>query len=206
MSPDPSRLLSQPSPDAMIRLLVEGLVSLAVRSPMSRQAAVSLAEHFRGPLPSRERNTLIGLNLRANQRMVADSIGTRGKYAVIYSPDREFIFGDGFFHNITSPNHPPHNPTILVPLTPRISVLLVCPLQYTVEPRLVTLVISAEEADAFNRVVQVYAKEMLFFRSESPSLTDDYRQGKHLEFSEPGHIVDDLIESLPGVPPRNRIF
>lgn len=201
-----SRLLPQPSSDEMISLLAEGLVSLAVRSPMSRQAAVSLAEHFRGPLPSHEREALIGLNLRNSQRMVADSIGTRGKYAVLYSPDREFIFGDGFFHNITSPNHLPHNPTILAPLTPWMSVLLVRPLGYVEEPRLVTLVISANEADGFNQVVQVYAKEMLFYRSEPPVLTDAFRRGEHLEFSEPGHIVDDLIESLPGVPPRNRMF
>lgn len=201
-----SRLLAQPSSDEMIRWLVEGLVSLAVRSPMSRQSAVALAEHFRGQLPSRERNALIGMNLRNNQRMVADSIGTRGKYAVIYSPDCEFIFGDGFFHNVTSPNHPPHSTTILAPLTPRISVLLARPMQYNMEPRLVTLVLSAEEAEAFNCVVQVYSKDMLFFRYEPPKLTDDYRRGEHLQFSEPGHIVDDLIESLPGVPQRNRML
>ena len=51
-----------------LRSLVECLVSLAVRSPMNREAAVSLAEHYRGPLDGRERDALIGLNMRSCQR------------------------------------------------------------------------------------------------------------------------------------------
>ena len=69
----------------------EELVSHAVRSPMTREAAVSLAERFRGPLRGRERNVLIGLNIRNRQRSITDSIGTKGKFVAIYSPNREFI-------------------------------------------------------------------------------------------------------------------
>lgn len=197
-----SRFLAQPCTDEMIGPLVECLVSLAVRSPMSREAAVGVAEHLRGPLPERERNALIGLNLRGNQRRAADSIGTRGRYAVIFSPDREFVFGDGFFHNITGTN-PPLRPCILAPVTPRITVLMARPMRYKEKPRLVTLVISASEAEAFNQVVQIYSKDKLFYRSEQPVLVDEYRRNEHRHFSGPC-IVDDLIESLPGVPPQNR--
>ena len=97
--PRRDRYLAQSFPDQMHVALAEGLVSLAVRSPQNREASVSLAEKLRGPLPERERNTLIGANMRNSQRIVVKSIGTRGKFAVIRSPDREFIFGDGFFHN-----------------------------------------------------------------------------------------------------------
>lgn len=198
-----SRFLTQPNSDELIGLLVEGLVSLAVRSPMSRQAAVSLAERLRGSIPSHERNAIIGLNLRGSQRVVSDSIGTRAKFAVLYSPDREFIFGDGLFHNITSPNQLPLTPTILAPLTPHIGALMVRPMQYTADPRLVTLMLSEEEADHFNHITQIYSKEMLFYRSEKPKIIDEFRRRQHLQISGPGHPVDQLIASLPGVLVQN---
>jgi hypothetical protein len=197
------RFLPQNAPDEEIGLLVEGLVSLAVRSPMNRESAVSLAEHFRGPLPDRERNTLIGLNMRDSQRMTVDSIGTRGKLVVIYSPDREFIFGDGFFHNIASPSRNPIFPKILAPLTPRISVLFSRPTQYTINPKLSTLVVTRDEADALNNTIQIYARTAVFYRSEEPAIIEEYRRCRHLQYDGPENPVDHLIHNIPGVPPRN---
>jgi len=197
-----SRFLKQDADDNRVRMLVEGIVSLAVRSPMAREAAVGLTERLKGPLPERERNGIMGLNMRHCQRMVADSIGTRGKFAIIYSPEREFIFGDGFLHNIMSPSHPPMSPKILVPLTPGISVLYASPLQYTVEPRLSTFVASADEAELLNNTVQVYARNAIFYRSEQPAITADFRHAQHRRYSEPNPI-DNLIQFIPGVPPRD---
>jgi hypothetical protein len=197
------RFLQQAAPEEKLSLLVEGLVSLCIRSPMSRSAAVSAAEHLRGKLEVRERNALVALNIRYRQQTVADAIGTHGKFAIIYSPDREFIFGDGFLHNLTSPAGPPSQPEMLVPLTPRVSVLLVRPSQYTTEPKLSTLIVSAEEADQLNHAVQIYAKEMLFYRSEQPIIADEFRRGEHLRYSGPNRPIDKLIHSIPGVSPRN---
>ena len=73
------RYVPQPASDEMLGGLVEGLVSLAIRSPMNRQALVRLAERLRGPLPERERNLLIAANMKGCQRKVADSIGTRAR-------------------------------------------------------------------------------------------------------------------------------
>src|SRR5216117_1802369 len=93
------RFLAQSASDDQLRLLTECVVSLAVRSPMNREASVSLAEHLRGPIPNPKRNALIGANMRRSQRLIADSIGANGKFAVLFSLGTEFIFGDGFFHN-----------------------------------------------------------------------------------------------------------
>ncbi|HEX5462474.1 MAG TPA: hypothetical protein VFX20_21080 [Steroidobacteraceae bacterium] len=41
---------------------------------------------------------------------------------MLYSDDREFIFGDGFFHNFTAMAQS-HAPKMLAPLTPGIAVL-----------------------------------------------------------------------------------
>jgi hypothetical protein len=186
-----------------IRHLIEGVVSLAVRSPMNREAAVGLAEKLRGPLPERERNGLIGFNMCHSFNSAMRACGDRGKIAIIYSPDREFIFGDGFFHNITSPAVAPMTPQVLVPLTPEISVLYVIPTRYRTEPQLSTIVIEPDEATVLNNTVQVYARKALFYRSEKPELLDEFRQGRHLRYSRSDHPIAQLIHSLPGVPDRD---
>jgi hypothetical protein len=151
------RILRQEATDEQFNLMIECIVSLAVRSPMHREGAVALAEDMRGELPERERNQLIGLNMRHSQRNTVTRIGGRGKAMVIFSPEREFIFGDGFFHNIHAPGQHIMHPEMLVPLTPWFAVLFVQPMMYRADPQLVTFVASAAETDALNFAVQVYA-------------------------------------------------
>lgn len=198
-----SRFLPQPSADELFAQMVESLTSLAIRSPMTRESCVSSAEHFRGPLAERERNSLIALNMRDMHTRAVKAFGVRGKATAIWSPDRELVFGDGFFHNLISPSGPPHSPSILAPLTPRLAVLYAIPTRYMVEPRLSTLVIGAGEADALNRVVQIYARDKLYYRSEKPVLAEEYRACKHLRLSGPGHFIEEMIHSMPGVPDRD---
>jgi hypothetical protein len=127
----------------------------------------------------------------------------RGKATAIWSPEREFIFGDGFFHNLNSSCGPPYSPQVLAPLTPRLAVLYAIPMRYREEPRLSTLVIAAREAEALNHVVQIYANDKIYYRSDKPTVTGEYSVGKHLRFSGPGHIIEELIHSMPGVPDRD---
>ncbi len=183
--------------------MVEAITSLAIRSPRTRESAVSLAEHFRGPLPERERNSLITMNIRDMHASAMKAFGVRGKATAIHSPEREFIFGDGFYHDLTSPSGPPHSPRILVPLTPRLAVLYAIPMRYTAEPRLSTLVIGAEEAERLNNVVQTYSCKWLFYRTDRPELIDNYRAGKHLRYTSPGNIVENMVHAMPGVPDRD---
>ena len=200
VSSDQERFHVVAASEVRLRDLVECLISLAVRSPMNREAAVSLAERFRGPLHGRERNSLIGLNMRHCLRMVCDAIGGRGKFAVLYSGKREFIFGDGFFHNITSPSAPPMASRILAPLTPEISVLHAIPSRYRPEPRVVTLELKDDEVHILNDTVLVYSRNEVFFRSQKPAITDDFAMARHLRYSEPDHPIEQLIHKLPGVP------
>lgn len=201
----PVRFLAVQSNDAEISRLMECLVSLVVRSPVTREAAVALAEGLRGPLPERERNTLISANLWHLQRRFVDSLGTHGKFVAIYSPQREFIFGDGFFNNFGSMSAP-HDPKIFLPLTPETAVLYTRPIRYIEEPRVTTLTIDAGEADVLNCAVQVYGKEHIFFRREQPSVSDCFRRAEHQKFTSTDNPIDQLIESIPGVPARRREF
>src|SRR3546814_9017759 len=93
------------------------------------------------------------------------NFGMHGKATAILSPNREFIFGDGFYHNLTSPSRPQNSPEILAPLTPRLAVLYARPMQYTTEHRLSTLAIGGDENETINHVVQIDRKRKRLYSS-----------------------------------------
>lgn len=197
------RFVPQASPDEQLRWLTEFAVSLAVRSPLNREMSVMLAEEIRGPLPEAERNPLIGLNMKDSQRVLADSIGADAKFVAVFSQAREFVFGDGFFHNVANVRMRPHNPKIFVPLTPHLSILICRPRQYMVIPKLHTLLLDDHEVDICNDTVQVYARNAIFFREQQPEIRESFRSARHLCYDHPGNPIDTLICSIPGVPPRD---
>lgn len=201
--PNRKRFLAQPIGDEIFLRAIKAITSLALRTPMTRERCVSAAEHFRGPLPERERNLLISSNLRQTYRLAMESLSARGKLAVIYSPQQEFIYGDGFYHNMASISTSQHLPKILAPLTPKISILYGRAMSYSVEPRLVTLVLRKDEAVSLNKVVQVYSKNELFFRNDKPEITEDFLKNKHLVFSDSRNVVEQIFHDIPGVPPRD---
>jgi hypothetical protein len=186
----------------MLELMTECAVSLAIRGPMNRAACASLAEQLRGPLRTAERNALIGLNMRNSQKVVADSIGSRGKFVVLYSQTKEFVFGDGFFHNVTNVRMEPHAPKMLVPVTPNISILVCRPSSYLVNPQLTTLVLTDNEVDLCNDAVQVYSRDAIYFREQAPEPNESFRSGHHECYAAWDNPIDSLIGSIPGVPPR----
>lgn len=199
----PERITPVASTDEQFAALIACTVSLVVRSPKYREGAVGLAEHLRGPLEPRERNKLIGSNMRHAQKNAVKELGGRGKVMVIFSPEREFIFGDGFYHNLSAPIQHLYNPKMLVPITPWLSILYARPTAYRSDPRLVTFVANAAETDALNYAVQVYARNAIFYRSERPEITEAFARGQHLVFSDHRNTVEQLIHYIPGVPPRD---
>jgi hypothetical protein len=201
--PISGRFRPQPATDDQLRVLTECVVSLAVRSPRNREASVAVAENLRGPLPEPERNSLIGINMRQSQRVIADSIGSRAKFAVLFTSGREFLYGDGFFHNVTAMVNAPYDPKIVAPITPTISVVVSRPKRFSVEPRLSTIVLSEEEVDNCNQAVQVYSSRALFFRNDAPSLQDVFTRGEHLRYANADNQLDELIRSMPGVVSNN---
>lgn len=196
------RFLPQPAADDQLRLLIECVVSLAVRSPRNREASVSLAGNLRGFIGNPERNALIGLNMRNSQRLISNSIGTHGKFAVLFTQEREFIFGDGFFHNVTAVVNPPISPKILAPITPNMSVIITRPTSFIVQPQLSTIVLTDKEVDTCNHAVQVYSRQALYYRSQQPPVDDAFTCNEHCEYSHPDNPIDNLICGIPGVPSR----
>ncbi|WP_301508422.1 hypothetical protein [Variovorax sp. CAN15] len=197
-----SRYLAQPATDEQLCAFTESVVSLAVRSPATREASVAFAEDLRGPLASSERNALTGLNMRNYQRTIADSIGANAKFAVLFSPKKEFIYGDGFFHNLKALTVAPRKPKLLVPITPSMSVIISKPRSFMASPRLSTIVLRESEVDQCNHAIQAYSCRALFYRSERPLIDDVFRKGEHLEYAHTNNPIDKLISGLPGVVPN----
>ena len=200
------RFTSHEVSDDVFRGAIESVTSLSVRSPMTRETCVSLAEKFRGPLPPHQRNAIIALNMRDIHQRAIQNFGMRGKLAVLFSPAREFIFGDGFYHNIGTPGNVTMTPRILAPLTPRIAVLYAIPRQHRLDQRFFTLVIDAKEAEELNNTVQIYSRNEIFYSNEKPELIDEYRQGKHLQYRFMRNPVEAYVDSMPGVTPRDTSY
>jgi hypothetical protein len=179
--------------------LTECAVSLAVRSPRNRETSVGIAERYRGPIPSPERETLITYNMRSSQRIVSDKIGANGKYVVLFSNSKEFVYGDGFFHNVCGVINPPVGAKIFAPITPDISICVIYPRHFGVEPRLSTIVLSDEEIDLCNKAVQVYSRQAIYFRSEQPEIQEAYARGQHLVYASSENSIDFLIGHIPGI-------
>lgn len=201
-----NRFIPEVATDDQLRLFTECVVSLAIRSPMNREASVAVAENYRGKLPPQERNALIGLNMKNSLRMIADSIGNSAKFAVLFSKNKEFIFGDGFFNNVAGCTNPPHAPKALVSITPMMSVIISRPTSYRTEPRVSTLVLSDSEVDNCNHGVQIYSRAALFFRNDQPELTEDFTCGQHRRYSSSANPLDTLIDSLSGMEIRRHFF
>ncbi|WP_348646380.1 hypothetical protein [Erythrobacter sp. F6033] len=200
-APLDSRMLPQSIDDELFDQLLECILSLVARSPKYRESGVALAEEFRGPLPSVERNALIGANISRALPNAMRNLSGSGKFLVIFSPEREFVFGDGFYQNMTIQAEHWHRPSVLVPLLPHISVLYTRPNQYSPRPRLTTLTANSNEVEALNHVVQIYARNCLFYVNEKPVLSDEYKRNVHLIFGDHKNPVERLIHSIPGVPP-----
>ncbi len=200
------RFMAQTCTDEELIALTECVVSLAVRGPMNRAASVALAEKLRGPIDKSERNVLIGVNMRDSQRIVADSIGARAKFVAVYSPEREFLFGDGFFHNVSNAQMAPQSPKLFAPITPNIAVLICRPYQYAPEPKLVTLVLEGQEADACNQAVQVYSKNAIYFRSQQPLNIEHFLTNTHEQYIDLNNPIDNIIRTIPGIPPAPSLF
>lgn len=180
--------------------LLECLLSLVVRGPKFRNSIQETTKYYRErmgfPDPSASR-VLINLNLRdALQRFLDDAVN-RGKFAVLISKEREFVFGDGFYHTYSCPADAPMRPCILVPITPNICILYVRPISYRTEPRLVTLHLRIDEAGFINETVLVHSCDFVFYRSQPPPIIELFARREFLQYEWNEHpSIKALIDAF----------
>ena len=190
------RIQFQEYSDQKVDLLLECLISLAVRAPKFRNAVVDFVKQHRNHISKAETERLIGLNIRDSQKSIYESLASTGTFLILYTTKQEFIYGDGFFHNLSYIQKSPFDATILAPITPHISALFSSSYGQLAGPRLSTIVLSNDEAKFLNDTVQVYSKDFIFYRSQMPDVTDSFRNGEHLIYSSPSNPISNLASQL----------
>lgn len=194
--------LSQKKESENLDALRECIISLIVRSPKYRNAQNALVESFRGKLEKKESKMLIASNIyQKYQALVQHSKGA-GKFALLFSEKHEFIFGDGFYSNINASTESLFGLKVLIPMTPHMAVIWSSPISYYSNPRLLSVHVSKETIGIVNNSVQVYSKEYLFFRSQMPYLSNDFKLCEHRVYDSISDPVDRLIDSL--IPDESR--
>ena len=67
-----------------------------------------------------------------------------------------------------------------------------------VEPRLVTRRADTEMVQVINEATQIYSSKYLFYRSQTPLLSEHFRNKQHLVYRS-GDPIRSLIEKIPGI-------
>ena len=200
-SPMVERIATHEFPNQRLQQIARITASLLARSPNIRHAIKLTTESYRsrfGMVDPTADKTLIA----ANQRGLYDAYRTvmeqSGRWAILFSDQKEFIAGDGFLHNFPASRDGINSGKKLVlPILPTAAIVYMLPMQYPTEPRLVTVRVSAQEVETLNDVVQVYAAEFLFFREQRPNLADSFKLGQHQMFEHNGHAwLDGLLDDL----------
>lgn len=110
-----------------------------------------------------------------------------GKFAILHAGESEFIFGDGFAHNVSFVSNTNHSIRYLLPLTPEVAVFYCSPMSYRSYPIATSINLNPDEVEFVNFTVQVYSKRFLFFREIHPILSEAFQQGEHLQFEYDNH-------------------
>jgi len=178
--------------------LCHSIVSLLVRAPMTRNEIVGMVEAIGTPMSKKDLKTLSAANMTGKLNQLTKRLKDQGKFVILFSKDHEFIYGDGFYHNISmSILKSVLDERILLPLTPHLAVMYVNPIQYMSEQRLMTLNANHKLVMLVNQMVQIYSKDYLFYKSERPNLIKEFLINKHLvlEFNE---SIENLFNEVPG--------
>lgn len=183
------------------RQLSRTAASLLARSPVIRDTIRRTTESYRERFGLADRSANKNL-IAANQEGLYDAYRKRmensGRWAILFSDEREFIAGDGFLHNLPASRDGINSGLKLVlPILPTATIIYMLPSSYPSEPRLVTLRVSADEVLMLNDIVQVYARDFLFFRDEPPDLIDAFKMGEHRQLQYHGHDwLDGMLDDL----------
>lgn len=185
-----------------LRTLILCALSLVVRSPRFRNSIRLTAEHYRKRFgladPTADKN-LIAANLRNALDLFVRHARGSGKFAIFDAGDREFIFGDGFFHNYTGVSVPPMNPRFIVPITPKRALLWASPQSYPTHPRIVGMRLKPGEVSFINETIMIYSCDSVFFRSQPPQITEAFSRRQFLQYERNKHRrIDDLIDATVG--------
>ncbi|WP_395714602.1 hypothetical protein [Reyranella sp.] len=167
--------------------------SLILRSPSYRHRVNRAIEGF-GLTAT---DAVAGANVHRKQRTLADGMATGGKFAILLSGSEEFIFGDGFLHNVNVGHITPFNMRCLIPITPEIAIFYSRPWKSLSLPKAFVINLRKDEVMFVNWIIQIYSKNFLFFREIYPIIKSEFERGEHLEIEYHQHPwLDALSDSM----------
>ena len=166
---------------------------------MTRNIPIEL-NHAIGTDNSKEELKLLSaVNIIGKQKQIEQRLKDKGKFVILYTDTNEFIFGDGFYHNVSMVIlRSSCDDRILVPLTPNMTIAYINPIQCMKEPRLLALKADDKLVMLVNKMVQIYSKDFLFYKTEKPVLNKYFIENKHLEI-EHDKALENLFNGIPGV-------
>ncbi len=173
--------------------LPECLASLVVRSPNFRNIIKNSVNYFgmyRGGVS--DRHEIVAMNIGPSFEFVIISIKNSGLKFILFSDHDEFIFGDGFLHNISAGGFSTHRARLLLPLLPEIAIACVSPID-PYRKGLRTIRLTRSEVASVNFATQVYSSRFIFFRSQKPEIHNEFTRGEFRQFKYHKH---ELLEKL----------
>jgi hypothetical protein len=208
-SPMVERITPQTLNEDQCKKMARIFASLLARSPATRHSIRIDAEHYRREFGLSEptaSKTLVAANQRGLYDAYRRPMEWLGRWAVLFSDELEFISGDGFFHNFpASRDSLGSGLKLVLPILPTAAIVYMKPTEYTVEPKLVTIRMSAKEVEAINNITQVYLGGVMFFRANRPTLSEHFLLGEHLIFQyHRNHWLDSMLDDLSQYTRRGR--
>lgn len=184
--------------DDNLNTLRECIISLTARSPKYRDAHYSYVKQFRGQveIDKMQNKTLIAMNINQKYATLIKNTRNLGKFAILFAGEQEFIFGDGFYSNIAATTEYPQNLRVVIPMTPHVAVVWSSPMVCMKYPKLISVHADAHTVKIVNDSVQVYSREYLFFREQTPELINDFKVCEHRVYRQNADPVAELIDSL----------
>lgn len=179
-------------------------ISLLIRSPANRHMLERVGAQL-GFVPHEETGKVNMLN---QVRLMTDLYngGFSGNIfpLVIFSNNKEFVFGDGLLDGMTS-NAPSGSfrGHALIPLTPHICIFLSSTFSVRSDRNARLLLAPDWLVEQINDATQVYSKQYLFYSTQKPKLTNSFISAEHRQYS---YHRTDTIEELIGMcgEPRQR--
>jgi hypothetical protein len=176
-------------------ILLECLLSLVVRSPRFRNQQKLNVNIITG---QKVEENLIKLNQKPALDHFMNELRGQGKFAVLFSKEKEFIFGDGFYHNFTHSFGNLEERRMIVPLLPNMCVFYNRPISSRRYPRLVTKELSKDDVDFINETTMAYSRDFIFYKSQKPVITKNFSDRKFFEYN-PSNGGDPIIKAFAEV-------
>jgi hypothetical protein len=195
------RIQAQPLPPDRQLQISRIVASILARSPRIRYVIKIGTEYYRekfGLADTRADKNLIAGNQRGLYDAYRRRMESSGRWAVLFSDSKELVAGDGFFHNFpASADAISSGKKLVLPILPTVAVVFMAPSSHPTEPKLVTLRLGDIEAEQLNEIVQVYSRDILYFRTKKPALIEAFKAAEYREFQYNQHDwLDSLLDDL----------